>query len=227
MSRPHRNQVFRLGIAVLAVLMLQIPAVFVATPESCEEADQWARANIDTLGRDLTSLSELPPQRRLAVFNLLTDNEKAAVWHAQIESFQATNAGRLSQEQHAAIQQYLAEVRPEVYAAGEPSLALRRAAEKVRLVFTDLEDVNTFYRLGPAGPTAEPSTLASSLGLSRFVSLFAGSEYCECSMDDDPCPTGERCDDDGNGCVEKGGCGPSGTSLCDGECVIIPPALLP
>jgi hypothetical protein len=192
--------------AVCCVLLVFSPIVLVSsssTPErSCDTLRRWAAPYRGT-SPTLDALAPFDRGHRLAIFNAITPEARAALWREQLARF--GRAPHLSDAQRALVREAITLTTSALYAGD------RRAADASAALWTraqsafDRDDRAYWLVLGAGLPGPSLATTAQR------------SDWCECNNGYGwlECESG-LCF--GGGCDEWLGCGPNGGHSCNGRC---------
>lgn len=197
--RPLRALVaFSLFVTGL-VTMVAMPTA-ATTENPCTTLKTWA-AVYRGVSPSLDDLARFDRAHRIAIFNAVTPAVRASLWQEQLRRFdQRTD---LSAAQHALLQEAAAVTTPALYAREPQAVAAHEAFwAKAEQAFTTPRDRRVMFDLGAVAPT--------------FDATAARGVSCNCSRSS----SGE-CDgacSATSACSMFVGCGPSGTSMCNGMC---------
>jgi hypothetical protein len=210
-----------MALMVCCGVLLAGQALFVSIPtsaasgSSCTELRRWAQSYRGT-APTLDQLSHYDRAHRIAIFNTVTPEVRSALWQAQLTRFNQRTDLTATQHQLVAEAQHL--LTPAAYAR-EPEVtkAVDELTVRVKANFSVPEQRQFLSNLGFTGSLSQPQT--ASL-LDRLTSPFvanAQAPNCECNTGNGlmECWSGVCA---GSACGWWQGCGPFGTSACNGMC---------
>lgn len=191
---------------LLVMLAVTLPAMAVEPVSQCDALAAWA-SRLEKLPADYESFSALGHGQRLAVYQHLSDADRAGLWQAQLQEslrlaeLDPVRRALLVEAGRFATPANLSALRARSGAAFETADRQRRSLEeRVLASFSIAEARQVFFQLGR--PTEARGWLD-----------------CNCNVDPDslPCPNGGTCRF--GACTELiQGCGFMGWQSCDGLC---------
>lgn len=194
----------RLSRAAVCCALLAFTSTSLAssTPKErpCDTLRRWA-APYRGMSPALDDLAKFDRGHRLAIFNAIRPDARAALWREQLARFD--RAPHLSDAQRALVREAITLTTPALYAGD------RRTADAMAAVWTrarsafDRDDRAYWLVLGAGLPGPSLATTAQ--------------DWCECNNGYGwlECESG-LCF--GGGCDEWLGCGPNGGHSCNGRC---------
>jgi hypothetical protein len=192
------------ALLLCALVFASQTIVMTSTPtKPCETLRRWAHQYEGTRPT-LDALAPFDRGHRLAIFNAVRPDTRAALWREQLERF--SQSPQLSNAQRALVREGIALTTPALY-AGDKAAAAALAAFWPRAQAAFNRDERAYWLVLGAGLSG-PSTVATA-GESDWCECNNGYGWLECESW--LCP--------GGGCDEWLGCGPNGGHSCNGRCV--------
>jgi hypothetical protein len=202
-------------------------ALFVSAPVSttaaiagstCETLRVWAQAYQGT-SPALDDVAHFDRAHRVAVFNAIAPEARAALWQEQLRRFDRQPG--LSTAQHAFIAEARELTTPAFYRKDAAAVAaFEHFWSRADRAFTDREQRRAMFDIGSVAIDTRITrqSLQSSSAWDKLTGAFqasAGTATCECSITYQDCSSG--CGGGGS-CSSTTGCGPLGNSTCNGVC---------
>jgi hypothetical protein len=212
-----------LALAICCGVLLASQALFVTIPASgasgsstCSELRRWAQSYRGT-SPTLEQLARYDRPHRIAIFNTVSPQVRAALWQEQLRRFDQRSD--LSLAQHQLIAEARELVTPDAYAHSPVvSTAMKELKPRLGEAFTVREQRQALSVL--AFTTVVPGTQATTLW-DKLVNPFVANAQlpnCDCNTSNGSfdclsalCPSAT--------CTWISGCGPFGLYICDGQCV--------
>jgi hypothetical protein len=210
-----------LALALCCGVLLASQALLVSVPmsaasgSSCTELRRWAQPYKGT-SPSLEQLSHYDRAHRVAIFNTVTPQVRAALWQEQLRRFD--ERADLSVSQHELIGEARNLVTPALYAHDVAvSKAFDELTPRIKQAFTEREHKQFLTNVGFTGVPPQPqmSTLWDKLA-NPFIANAASSS-CECNTSTGyaECWSGTCLP---VGCSQQSGCGLFGDKPCNGMC---------
>jgi hypothetical protein len=191
------------ALLLCALVLSSQTIVLTSTPEkSCVTLRRWAQQYTNTRPT-LDDLIRFDRPHRLAIFNAITADARAALWREQLDRF--SRAPELSATQRALVREGMTLTTSALY-RHDPNAAKAMAAYWNRAQGAFSRDQRRIW-----------FTLGAVLPVSSAVTRAMDDNWCNCNdgwgwfeCESGFCP--------GGGCHQRLGCGPSGGSACNGQC---------
>jgi hypothetical protein len=191
------------ALALCALILASQTIVMTSTPEtSCEALRRWARPYADARPT-LDDLAPFDRPHRLAIFNAIMPEARAALWREQLDRF--GRSPELSDAQRALVREGIALTTPALY-RHDATAAAAMAAFWTRAEGAFSRDQRRVW-----------FSLGAGLAVTSTATRVVDDNWCNCNdgwgwfeCESGFCPDG--------GCQERLGCGPSGGSACNGRC---------
>lgn len=191
---------------------IALPGLALEPKSSCAALAAWA-SQLEKLPADYESFTALDFDRRLAVYQKLSDAERAALWQRHLqealtqEGWSEGQRDLIADAQELVTADKLAAMRPPRTGADSAvaQAAFDELKEKAEGLFPQKQVFELFYDLGSKEPVG-----------GKY--LIPPSTACSCSVFDYYCPPGRGSCSTQN-CDYGNGCGFFGNQTCDGKCV--------
>jgi hypothetical protein len=197
---------------VVCGLLLASQAFVVSAPRSaasdthCSSLRRWAHA-FEQTSLTLEQIARFDRPHRLAIFSAVTPSVRASLWQEQLRRFESQSD--LTATQRALVAEGRTLVTPALYEREPAAMAAyqkfwSRASES----FVSFDQRRAWGDLGSLAGATSPAARPPKK---------SGADWCQCSTSNSAFDCGGgACY--GGGCLEFGGCGSSGTALCNGTC---------
>ncbi len=194
------------------ILIVSLPTA-ATSGSSCSALRAWAAPYQNTIPT-LDEVAKFDRGHRLAIFNAVAPDVRAALWQEQLRRF--AQRPELSVTQRELLLRAAALATPALYRRDpETANAVEELWTRAEKVFTSREQRRIWFDLGAVVPPRLDSTLSD-----RFARPFqesAQGDFCECNIAYGwlECASG-FCS--GGDCEWWVGCGPIGDRVCNGIC---------
>lgn len=198
------------SLSAMAALLaaMALPGLALEPNPACQALDAWV-SQLDKLPADYESFLALDPGQRRAVYQKLSDGERAALWRRQLGDALATDGW--NENQRALIAETERLMTEDNFAAMRPRSGARY--EAARLAFKDVES-----RIEAAFPRQEALQLFFGLGPRSLPEGGSGEliPLCNCNVIEQDCDPSESCQY--KLCSQTFPCGFTFQVDCDGVC---------
>jgi hypothetical protein len=210
-----------LALALCCAVLLASQALLVSVPmsassgSSCAELRRWAQSYKGT-SPSLEQLARYDRAHRVAIFNTVTPQVRAALWQEQLHRF--AQRADLSVSQHELINEARGLVTPALYAH---DVAVTKAFDeftpRLKQAFTEREHKQFLTNVGFNGVAPQPqvSTLLDKLANPFIANAEGGTCECNTATGYAECWSGTCLP---VGCTQQSGCGLFGDRPCNGMC---------
>jgi hypothetical protein len=211
------------ALAICCGVLLASQALLVSVPmsaaagSSCTELRRWAQSYRGT-SPTLEQLARYDRAHRVAIFNAVTPEVRAALWQEQLRRFD--QRPDLSMSQHNLIAEARNLVTPALYTHDPAATtAFETLTPRIKQAFTVKEHKQMWTTVGFTGlVAAQPQTATLLDKLTGPFVVHAQTDFCECNTSSGAfeCWSGVCIS---NGCNWQNGCGIGGGSTCNGMCM--------
>jgi hypothetical protein len=203
----HRSS---LAFAVCG-LLLASQAFVVSAPRSsasdthCSSLRKWAHA-FENSSLTLDQIARFDRPHRLALFSAVSPSVRASLWREQLRRFESQSD--LTAAQRALVAEGRALITPALYEREPAAMAAyQKFWSRAEASFVSFDQRRAWGDIGSIAGATSPAARPMKR---------AGVGWCECSMASGLFDCGGTCY--GADCQPFGGCGSSGTNLCNGVC---------
>jgi hypothetical protein len=210
------------ALAVCCGVLLASQALLVSVPlsaasgSSCTELKRWAQSYRGT-SPSLDQLARFDRAHRVAIFNAVTPQVRAALWQEQLRRFDQRQD--LTVPQHELIAEARGIVTPALYSHEAAAMtAYESLTPRIKQTFASSREYKLFLTnvAFTGSPQQQTATLWDRLS-SPFVAHAQNGVVCDCntSSGSTDCWSGSC---GGGSCFTTGGCGIFGNLTCNGIC---------
>jgi hypothetical protein len=195
---------------VVCGLLLASQAFVVSAPRSsasdthCSSLRAWAHA-FENSSLTLEQIARFDRPHRLAIFSAVTPSVRASLWQEQLRRFESQSG--LTATQRALVAEGRTLITPALYERQPAAVAAyQNFWSRAEASFVSFDQRRAWGDIG---------SMAGAAAVARPPKK-AGADWCQCNTGSGGFDCGGVCY--GGGCLEFGGCGSSGSALCNGMC---------
>jgi hypothetical protein len=196
---------------VVCGLLLASQAFVVSAPRSsasdthCNSLRRWAHA-FEQSSLTLDQIARFDRPHRLAIFSAVTPSVRASLWQEQLRRFESQSD--LTAAQRALVAEGRTLITPALYERQPAAMAAyQNFWSRAETSFVSFDQRRAWGDIGSMAGAVTPAARPPKK---------AGADWCQCNISTGLFDCGGVCY--GGGCLEFGGCGSSGTAVCNGIC---------